>query len=350
MSSTILFLKRFYSAWQQKRLLSILLLSTALILSNTSYAQDNNLPGKGITVTPIKSSLAEETFQTELVMRALEKLGYDVKPMKIAEYNLIFQALANGDVTFMADGWFPMHDTFYKGVDGDKTLYRQGVYIDNGIQGYLIDKATAEKYNITNIAQLKDPKIAQLFDSNGDGKADLTGCTPGWFCQEVIDHHLKVYQLQDTVTHNTGSYSAMIANTIARYHEGKPILYYGWTPYWLIDILTPGKNVVWLEVPFSSLPGDQTNSNTKLANGKNYGFPVNTQNIVANRKFAEENPTAAKLFAIMKIPASDVSAQNLRMRNGENSPQDIKRHIDGWIKAHQTTFDDWIQQALEAPK
>ncbi len=28
---------------------------------------------------------------------------------------------------------------------------------------------TAEKYKITNVEQLKDPKIAKLFDSNGNG-------------------------------------------------------------------------------------------------------------------------------------------------------------------------------------
>ncbi len=36
---------------------------------------------------------------------------------------------------------------------------------------------TAEKYKITNVEQLKDPKIAKLFDSNGNGKADLTDVT-----------------------------------------------------------------------------------------------------------------------------------------------------------------------------
>lgn len=50
-------------------------------------------------------------------------------------------------------------------------------------QGYLIDKKTADKYHITNIEQLKDPKIAKLFDANNDGKADLTGCNPGWGCE-----------------------------------------------------------------------------------------------------------------------------------------------------------------------
>ena len=46
-------------------------------------------------------------------------------------------------------------------------------------QGYLIDKKTAEQYHIpASIDQLKDPQIVKLFDTNNDGKADLTGCTP----------------------------------------------------------------------------------------------------------------------------------------------------------------------------
>lgn len=324
--------------------------TTLALALGTTPVLAADLPGKGITVTPMKSSIAEETFQTQLVIRALEKLGYTVKPINVAEYNIAYQAIATGDATFLADAWVPLHDNFYNAVGGDKTLYREGTYSNNALQGYLIDKATAEKYNITNIEQLKDPKIAKLFDSNGDGKADLTGCTPGWGCQESIEHQMDAYKLRNTVTHNMGSYPAMMADTISRYREGKPILYYTWTPYWVSAVLVPGKDVIWLEVPFTSLPGNQKDIKTVLPNGKNYGFPVNTQHIVANRKFAEENPAAAKLFAIMKLPVSDINAQNLRMRQGENSTAAINRHVDAWIKAHQATFDGWIQQALEAAK
>lgn len=335
----------FFKSARKMLLTSVAALGITLS-STAALAQD--LPGKGVTVIPTKSSIAEETFQTVLVMRALEKLGYDVKPISIAEYNIGYQALANGDATFMAAAWVPLHDNFYNGVGGNKTLYREGTYSNNALQGYLIDKATADKYHITNIEQLKDPEIAKLFDSNGDGKADLTGCTPGWGCQETIEHHMDAYDLRKTVVHNMGSYPAMMADTIARYREGKPILYYTWTPYWVSGVLVPGKDVVWLEVPFTSLPGDQKGINTVLPNGKNYGFPVNTQHIVANKAFAQTNPAAAKLFAVMQLPVGDINAQNLRMRDGENKPTDIERHADAWIKAHQSTFDGWIKQALDA--
>nr|WP_236582025.1 glycine betaine/L-proline ABC transporter substrate-binding protein ProX [Hydrogenophaga sp. BPS33] len=320
----------------------------AFALSGPAAAQ--SLPGKGIKVQPLQSSIAEETFQTLLVSRALTKLGYDVQGIKEVEYPTAHIALANGDATFMADHWDPLHADFYKNAGGDAKLYRQGAYSPGAAQGYLIDKKTADAHKITHVSQLSDPAIAKLFDHNGDGKADLAGCTPGWGCEAVIEHHLNAYKLRDTVTHVQGSYAALMADTITRQKAGKPILYYTWTPYWVSGVLRPGQEVVWLQVPFSSLPGEQAKLDTKLPNGQNYGFVLNTQRIVANKQFAQTNPAAAKLFEIMALPVGDINAQNLRMRDGENKPQDIERHTDAWIKAHQKTFDGWIAQALAAAK
>jgi glycine betaine/proline transport system substrate-binding protein len=328
------------------RWLAALALGGGLAAGGSAFAAD--LPGKGVAVQPLKSSIAEETFQTLLVVKALEHLGYDVKPIKEVEYATAFVAMANGDGTFLADYWDPLHNDFFDRAGGDTKLYRKGVFASGALQGYLIDKATAEKYNITNVDQLKDPKIAALFDSNGDGKADLAGCNPGWGCEKVIENHLDAYDLRNTVTHNQGSYSAIIADTIARYKQGKPVLYYTWTPYWVSGVLVPGKDVVWLQVPFSSLPGSRKSVDTALPDGSNYGFQANNQRIAANREFAEDNPAAAKLFAIMQLSSNDISAQNLRMRDGEKSPDDINRHADAWIKANQAMFDGWIEEALAA--
>lgn len=327
-----------------------IILATALTaILSTSVASAESLPGKGIKVSPVQSTISEETFQTLIVSKALEKLGYDVAPIKEVDYNVAYASIANGDATFLAVNWVPLHDAQYNAAGGDNAFYRQGNYVVNAAQGYLIDKKTAEKYHITNLEQLKDPKIAKLFDANGNGKADLTGCNPGWGCEAAINAHLKAYGLEKLVDHNQGNYAAMMADTITRYKEGKPIFYYTWTPYWISDVLKPGRDVVWLEVPFSAMPnGDKTD--TTLPNGKNYGFSPNTMHIVANKKWAADNPAAAKLFSIMKLPIADVNAQNLRMHNGEASQADIERHANAWIKAHQATFDDWIAQAKQAAK
>ncbi|MBS7349901.1 MAG: glycine betaine/L-proline ABC transporter substrate-binding protein ProX [Comamonas sp.] len=325
------------------------LIATALATAGLA-SQAADLPGKGVKVLPLKSSIAEETFQTLLVIKALEKLGYEVQPIQEVEYPTAHIAIGNGDATFLADHWNPLHADYYKNAGGEAKLYRTGTYSDNAAQGYLIDKKTADAHHITNIEQLKDPAIAKLFDNDGDGKADLTGCNPGWGCEAVIEHHLGAYKLRDTVTHQQGSYSALIADTITRYKAGKPVFYYTWTPYWVSNELKPGQDVVWLEVPFSSLPGEQAGTDTKLPNGKNYGFVVNKQQIIANKAWADKNPAAAKLFAIMQLPVSDINAQNHLMSQGQGKPADIERHTNAWISAHQATFDGWIEQALAAAK
>ncbi|MGY2573005.1 glycine betaine/L-proline ABC transporter substrate-binding protein ProX [Vibrio sp. C8] len=316
------------------------------IVSASAYAA--SLPGEGISVQPVQSTVAEETFQTLIVNKALEALGYDVKATKEVDYNVGYTSIAEGDATYLAVNWAPLHDDKFKASGGYDKFYRKGEYISGAAQGYLIDKKTAEKYNITNIEQLKDPKIAKLFDANNDGKADLTGCNPGWGCESVIEHQIDAFGLRDTITHNQGNYAAIIADTISRYKKGDSILYYTWTPYWVSGVLVPGKDVVWLEVPFSSLPGDRSNVDTALPNGKNYGFEMNSMKIVANKKFAEQNPAAAKLFEIMKLNINDVSAENMMMSQGHNSAKDIEAHANGWIKANQKTFDSWIETAKKA--
>ena len=320
----------------------------AMATTLTAALAADSLPGQGVTVQPLKSTIAEETFQTELVMKALQKLGYDVQPIKEVDYPAAHLAIANGDATFMADHWDPLHADYYKNSGGDAKLWRDNSYSTGALQGYLIDKKTADQYKITHLDQLKDPALAKIFDSNGDGKADLTGCNPGWGCEAVIEHHLSAYGLRATVTHNQGSYAALMADTITRYKAGKPVLYYTWTPYWVSNELKPGTDVVWLQVPFSSLPGEQKGTDTKLPNGKNYGFVVNNQHIVANQAWAKANPAAAKLFAVMHLPVADINAQNHLMSQGQNKPADIERHVNGWIKAHQATFDGWLAQARAA--
>lgn len=103
-------MRYFATRWTGLKALFTALLTLSL-WSTGSPAAD--LPGKGVTVQPLKSSIAEETFQTLLVMKALERLGYEVKPIKEVEYATAHVAIGNGDGTFLADHWDPLHVNFY---------------------------------------------------------------------------------------------------------------------------------------------------------------------------------------------------------------------------------------------
>ncbi len=66
-----------------------------------------------MTVKPLQSTISEETFQTELVNRALEKLGYNVQQTGEVDYNVAYTAIAAGDSTYMAVNWEPLQDDMY---------------------------------------------------------------------------------------------------------------------------------------------------------------------------------------------------------------------------------------------
>lgn len=307
-------------------------------------------PGEGVTVQPVKTSIAEENFQTLIIMKALEELGYTVKkPLEVTPQTMVL-ALSTGDADFAANFWDPLSIDLYEKAGGADTLFMKGTLIDKNLQGYLIDRKTAEAHGITNLGQLKDPAVARLFDADGDGKADLTGCNAGWSCEAVIEHHLDAYDLHDTVEHNQGSYFALMADTITRFKKGEPILYYTWTPLWVSGALVPGEDVTWLEVPHTSLPDEPEGVNTRLPDGRNIGWSVNRQRILANKAFAEDNPAAATLFEIAAIPVNDVSEQNARMRAGEDSWKEVSGHADEWIAAHRATFDSWLKAARQAAR
>ena len=72
---------------------------------------------------------------------------------------------------------------------------------------------------------------------------------------------------------------------------------------------------------------------------------------MANRKWLEANPAAAKLFELMTIPANDVSAENLQLQKVEGDTWEAStRHTEAWIEKNQATFDGWIEAALKAAK
>ncbi|HEY9673063.1 MAG TPA: glycine betaine/L-proline ABC transporter substrate-binding protein ProX [Waterburya sp.] len=310
------------------------------------------MPGQGVRVRPGCSTSTLSRFVGEVVNIGLEKLGYNVEKLKELTPNLLHVALANDDLDILAAHWEKLFSSFYKKSGGDKKVERVGVLVPNGVQGYQIDKNTAAQYQITNLEQLKDPKIAQLFDSDRDGKANLVGCVPGWACELVIEYHINTYGLQNTIEQDKGEYPILMAGTIARYKQGKPVLYYAWTPNWVASVLKEGEDTVWLDVPFTSLPkelGKFTEKDTSTE-GKNLGFPIDRVRGLATKKFLAANLAAKRWLEQLEIPVEDINAEEKRVYEGEKRPRDIRRHAEEWVNNHQQQIERWLEEARKAAK
>jgi ABC-type proline/glycine betaine transport system substrate-binding protein/ABC-type amino acid transport substrate-binding protein len=294
-------------------------------------------------------------FQAEILKKLLEELGYAVNEPKTMDNREFYLSAARGEMDLWANGWFPSHSPFLDDMQVRDKVEAVGFEVVAGaLQGYLVDKKTADVLRIRSLADLKDPKIAKVFDHNDNGKADLIGCNIGWGCELVVEHHLDAYDLRATVEHVQGDYAPLMDETVARYKQGEPILFYTWTPNWTVGTLVPGKDVVWIQVPFASLPKEKESLKNQtiikdvpgcVNDPCTMGFPPNDIRVVANTRFLENFPDVRRLLEMVKIPLADISSQNALMLDGEDDDEDIRRHALQWITNNRQDIDRWLKAA-----
>ncbi len=339
-----------------KTVLTALALTMVLTIA-PAMAKDQ--PGKGVTVRPARATWNTGFFQEALVRRGLETLGYNVKKPKDLANPIFYKSLVLGDVDYWCNGWFPNHDSQLPKNFSEKAAKYGYVVKAGGLQGYLVSKRDAEKYNIQSLDDFKRDEVKKAFDKNNDGKADLTACPPGWGCENVIAHHMKVYDLDAYINPVKASYEAGMASALAEYKNGEPIFFYTWAPNWTIFKLKPGKDVVWINVP-RIIPKESQKSAVDrmtvsgiegaVSDPVKLGFVVSDIRIVANKKFTSENPAAQKFFEVFTLPLGDINEQNTRMNAGEKSAKDIQRHVDEWIAKNSDKWNSWLTAARAAAK
>ncbi|MGE4317833.1 MAG: glycine betaine/L-proline ABC transporter substrate-binding protein ProX [Deferribacterales bacterium] len=337
-----------------KKILIILAVCLAVVSSAFAY---NKLPGKGTTLKPARATWDTGYFQEAIIREAMQELGYKVEKPKDLSNPLFYQSLYLGDVDYWANGWFPTHDNqlpknFYDKADKVGYVVKAG-----GLQGYLVSKVYAEKYNIKSLDDFKREEVKKAFDSNGDGKADLTACPPGWGCEKIIAHHMKAYKLGKDINLIKASYSASMAEELAKFKSGKPVFFYTWAPNWTIFKMKPGQDVVWINVPKIDPAGSQAQAVDRMtvadvtgavSNPVKLGFVVSDIRVVANKKFLAKNPAAKKFFELFSLSLAEINEQNTKMNEGEKSDKDIQRHALAWIAKHQDTWNGWIEEARKA--
>ena len=336
-----------------KKTLAALGLGAMVVGAMPAMAQDHDQPGKGTTIQMARPTWDTGWFHTEIVRQLLEELGYTVGQPMTLDNPAFFQAVGTGDVTMWSDAWFPAHnpyrEVFEPGAEIVGTIAQGGA-----LEGYLVDKASAEKYNIKTLDDFKRDEVKKAFDRNDDGKADLVACPPGWACELTIEHHLDAYGLRDDINTIKGGYAASMADTVAAYRAGEPVLFYTWTPNWTVDELKPGKDVVWIEVPRIDLPDDlkpMADAATRkgvegcVSDPCRLGFPASDISSVVNVEFLNQNPAVRALLAAVKVPLADMSAQNAKMNAGDS---DVEGHAKAWIAQHREQVDGWLKQARAA--
>lgn len=311
-------------------------------------AQD--LPGEGKSVNLAQPTWDTSWFHTEIYKQLLQELGYDVNGPQTLDNPPFYQAVAYGDVDMWLDGWFPLHDTYRPIFDGSAEVV--GAVAPGGaMEGYLIDKAAADEFGITSLDDFQRPEVREAFDRNGDGKADMVACPPGWGCEIAVAKHIEAYDLGDSINLINAGYAASMADAIAAREAGEHILFYTWTPNWTLNELVPGQDVVWIQVPDRDVEVDLPDAEAIagvegcVADPCRLGYSGNDISAVVNSAFLEDNPAIRALLEASEIPVADIYAQNAAMNAGDD---DIEKQAADWIAANRETVDTWLAAARDA--
>lgn len=336
------------------KVLAIVLVVSATIQSAVAAHADATAPGQGKAIRYARSNaLGASYILDEVVIAALEKLGYKVK-VTVLVAPAFYAAASQGDMDLTTSINWPQNQVPYEKVKDKLALIGSGSIIGGGINGYVIDKKTADAHGITNIQQLKDPKLAELFDTDRSGKAQLINCDPGWSCGDVVDYQIKTFGLEQTVRTVRGKYELLMAETFARAARGEPVLFYTWSPSWVVDTLQPGRDVVWEPTPFEALPSGVASPGAALvkdvvgcAGGQNpCRMVIGAWNYVSigNRAFLAENPAVTKFLEQVRFPLTTWTEWEGDIKKS-HIDSDIKQVAEAWIAAHKQEFDQWVSDA-----
>ena len=340
-------------------------------------AEEMSMPGEGTTITMGRADWSTGYFQSQIHKQLLEELGYGVTEPSELELgpSLAYLAMAQGDLDFWANSWYPGHYTWLEADMPDGSTVGDHVEIigqqmmGGGPQGYLVTKSVADEYGITHLDQINDdPALTALFDIDDDGKAELYGCTESWTCDDIINSQI-AFSGWDNIEQIKAGYDAMFAEAAAKVEAGEPTMVYTWAPGAYLTILRPGDNVYWLaveEVVDDSNPlgleggeghdqrpgqapfGPDHCPSAAEAGTCQLGWVAADILVTANKDFAAANPVARALWEAIVLPPIDVNLAIVRQGEGMDTEAEIAQMAADWIAENRDTVDGWLAAARAA--
>lgn len=333
---------------------------------------DGALPGEGKTITMARANWASGYIQAEIYRQVLGELGYEVSDPAELELSpdLFYNQLAEGEIDFWTNSWYPGHLTWWEGDRADGTKIGDyvekvdGLFQDAGVQGMLATKSWIEANDIISIDQINgDEALYSQLDSDNNGVGNIYGCPEDWTCDDILNNQLLFYGW-DNLEQTQAGYDAMFAEALDLANAGEPMIIYTWTPSAYVTELIPGDNVMWLTMHPTDILGEENPSgadggenHTQGSGFDSFGADTCTQpcqlgweaadiQVTANSAWAADNPAAVSMMSIMRPSVIDISIAQVEQANGDASQEDVVRIATEWIAANRDIVDGWVEVGM----
>ena len=254
----------------------------------------------------------------------------------------IFQAMdqGKGDIDVHPDVWLPNQESFTKKyVDGAGTVQLSSNPYE-GNQGFCVSKDFAKAQNITDIADLGRPDVAELMDSDGNGKGEMWIGAPGWASANVNEVKVRDYGLMDFIEPVRAEESVKTARVKDSIAKGEGYAFYCYKPHaiwFMFDVEMLSEPAYDPEKYVMVQPSDSADwfEESKVATKD----ALKQVQIAWSKSLADRSPAIAEFFERFALSAEDVSSFAYEISGKGRDAAEVAME---WVENNSDRVDGWL--------
>ena len=272
---------------------------------------------------------------------ALEsKLGLEVE-LKDGSNKAVFDAMDAGTMHVHPEAWLPNLNHLRRQYVIAKKSIKMHPSGATGTQAMCVTKGTAERTGIKGIKELRDPKMAKNFDSDGDGKGEVWIGADGWGSTPIEQVRARSYGYDKTMTLRIMEESAALSEVDEAVAQKKNIVFFCYTPHHmfaaneLVILEEPAYDAQkWVIVPPSPTPGWLEKSSAAVA--------WDTAHLHVSYAVALETsqPKAAAMLSKVSLSTDTLTAMTYALSVEKQDPAEF---AEKWVEQNKAIVDRWFE-------
>lgn len=254
----------------------------------------------------------------------------------------IFQGMdrGKGDIDVHPDVWLPNQVNFVDTYVKEKGTVALSQNPYDGRQGFCVDKKFAQEHNVSSIFDLARPEVAQMLDSDGNGKGEIWIGAPGWASANVNEVKVRDYGLlpfMDAVRTEQAVNLTRVGDMIKK---NKPVAFYCYAPneIWfmhdIVQLSEPQHDPAEYKMVQPAEDADWYNK-AKVASED----AIRKVQIAYSKSLSGRAPAIAELLAKISLDTEVINQWSYEIAAKKRNPADVVRE---WIGENEKRVDGWL--------
>lgn len=255
----------------------------------------------------------------------------------------LFNGMVKGDIDVTMEVWRENIVEPWKKALENKEVIDLGSNFPDAVQAWYVPKYLVEGDDAPakGLKSVKDlAKFKELFkDPEEPSKGRFLNCIAGWGCEAANSKKLTIYGLDEHfVNFRPGTGAAMNSAIESRLKRKKPIVFYYWSPTWVIGKY--GDQIVALEEPeYNKEIWDKMNNSENPTEATAY--PLADIRVGVNAEFFEQAPKLVEFFKNYETNSKLVSEALNYMQENKADTDETAEHF---LKNQEDVWTKWVSE------